>query len=315
MRSWLRSRFGDVKSAKNGKEMRVCCPFCRARVGRADTKYHLYVSAIKHVAHCFRCNWAGNWVGLIMSVDGCSYGEALTNIRQPRLDVNDYDDIEKELRPHSPRGLVQANDIISAPEGYSPLTYKHNENSPEYRVEEQAVWRYLECKRNVPRELIMSVFGWIPGTQRAWCLVDDGWWQGRLIVPGEPKYLSPPWPKGDSLWNAQALDRYDHVIVCEGIFSAIAMGKTAVALCGKTINDEQAARIANAAPSQLTVLLDADATSDIGAVVGKLLYVGYSGELYAQYMQEGDPADGVLGKRVEWSFEAEVATLMGMGPI
>jgi len=304
MKGWLRERFGDV--VDSSKDWRVCCPFCRARVGREDTKHHLYVSKRKNVAHCFRCEWAGNYVSLIMSVDGCSYGEALIQIREPTKDIRKFNDV------YSDRGLVQTEDLIKVPEGYRPLTFKHNTCSPEYVYEEQAVWRYLECKRDVPRYLMTKYFGWVPGTQRAWCLIDDGWWQGRLIVPGEPKYISPPWPKGDSLWNAHALKRYKEVVICEGVFSAIAVGDNAIALCGKTINEEQAKRVARNSPDIVTVLLDADATEFIGDIIENLMLAGYDGDIQVQYMRGGDPADGEYGEKIHWCFEAEVKDALGI---
>lgn len=304
MKGWLTERFGDVMEGSGGKEWRVCCPFCRSRIGLEDTNYHLYVSKRKHVAHCFRCEWAGNYVSLIMSVDGCSYGKALLQIRQPIKDIGEFGDVENSL--YSERGLVKADDLVRTPEGYQPLTFKHNLGCPEYVYEEQAIWRYLESERSVPRHIMTRSFGWIPGTQRAWCLVDNDWWQGRLIVPGKPKYISPPWPKGDSLWNAHALKRHKDIVICEGVFSAIAVGSDAVALCGKTINEEQAKRIVRNSPRSITVLLDADARKFIGDIVENLLLSGYGGDIKVQYMARGDPADGEFADVVDWCFDMEV---------
>jgi len=308
---WLNSRFGETRTASGGKEIRVCCPFCKARVARPDTKFHLYVSLDKPVAHCFRCGFSGHHLSLVMSVDGGSYTDALQSIETVAPDIGLWESLG------SPRGLVQGHEMASMPDGYVALIVASIRPSSvaDHREhpEATAAWRYL-MKRNVPLDIITSSFGYVPGTMRVWMLVDDNWWQGRLMVVGDPKYISPPWPKGDSLWNAQALDKYDNIVICEGVFSAIAVGDNAIALCGKTINGAQADRIVEAMgkDSSITIMMDADAIQNAHDAAEVLVRRGYAGGLEIRYMRSGDPADGVMGEKVAWDWSTPITHALGV---
>jgi len=157
----------------------------------------------------------------------------------------------------------------------------------------------------VPRHIVDKHFGYVPGTNRVWILVDTNWWQGRLIIPGQPKYISPPWPKSDSLWNADALVNGGKVVVCEGVFSAIAVGDSAIALCGKSMSNLQAKRIATAGLDEIVVMLDADAV-DYACETARVLHSRCNAKIMIQYMASGDPALGVRGKLVNYDWRLTV---------
>jgi len=229
-----------------------------------------------------------------MNVDGCTYSQALLQIGDSVPDIAKFSGL------YSARGLVQSEQLSSEPDGFMPLL-----GGKSVFVEERAVRRYLLKKRKVPLSLVEEYFGWVPGSNRVWMLVDDNWWQGRLLTVGEPKYISPPWPRGDSLWNADALNG-NVVDVCEGVFSAIAVGLTAVALCAKTINDEQIKRTVQANPKSLCLRLDAGADGDAHVMAERFVRLGYRGALKIRYMQSGDPADGVPGPMVKWEWHTNV---------
>jgi len=291
---WLESRFGEVRPTSNGEEYRICCPFCSAKVGKLDTKYHMYVSAVRPVAHCFRCEWKGHYMSLVRSVDGCSYSQALEAIDGVVANAQRLDAL---LNPKT----SMTQDSYSEPNGFRLLT------GLEHHPEKSASWRYLR-QRDVPIGLIRSCFGYVPGSMRVWMLIDDNWWQGRSLTKMEPKYISPPWPKGDSLWNGRALETHDNIVLCEGVFSAIAVGNGAIALCGKTMNEQQAARISRSTSddTEITIMLDADAIDNAYDMANALRLSGFNGDINIQYMDSGDPADGVIGNIVRWDWSAEI---------
>jgi hypothetical protein len=232
-----------------------------------------------------------------MSVEGCGYGEALRYMMKPLVDIGKFDEL------YSPRGLVQTLEMTCRPDGYKPFTSVLPRKAP---VEYSAVYRYT-LNRGVPKPILTRYFGYVPGTHRAWILVDENWWQGRLIIPGEPKYLSPPWPRGDSLWNAQALLMCEDVGICEGIFSAISAGDNYTALCGKTMTTAQAERLAGANNVRsYTIMLDEGAEKSAYTMARQLEYAGFDGDIRIQYMMSGDPADGVVGGSVAWSWGLEL---------
>jgi len=301
MEKWVAARLGDILYAKQGQEMRVNCPFCFAKIGKNDTKHHLYISTVKPVAQCWRCGWTGHHISLIISVEGCTYAEALQYMEQPPTNAELFD------RLYSPCGLVQSSDLVDKPVGYVPMSYALSGNAT---MEYKAVHKYL-LKRNVPLGMMVQHFGYVPGTHRAWILVDANWWQGRLIIPGEPKYISPPWPKGGSLWNSEALYMYSDVGICEGVFSAIAAGNNFVALCGKAMTNAQANRLVAARRVQsYTLMLDSGAEDSAYVMAKQLEYAGFRGDINIQRMISGDPADGVIGDRITWSWDVEMELAM-----
>lgn len=295
MIDWLKS-LGDIDVVSDGHEIRVNCPFCSERNGTEDTKKHLYVSLDKPVANCKRCDWSGHYVSLVMSVEGCSYADALVYMETPLLDINKF----KSL--FSPRGLVCTDYMISQPNGFiSFVDYVGTGSNREAEV----AWRYLVKTRRIPENIVLDYWGYVPGSNRVYVLIDKAWWQGRLFVGGKPKYISPPWPKNDSLWNGGALHKYDTVAICEGVISAIFVGEHAIALCGKSATSEQIKRLACASAGNYVITLDSDAKEQPYVIAKALVLAGYRGTIQIQHMLFGDPADGMYGivERYDWQSE------------
>lgn len=292
---WLEETIGNVIPASSGSELRVDCPFCEGRVGKPDNNHHMYVSQVKPVAFCFRCGWQGSHVSMVMAVEECGYGEALLRLDNPTPTV------EKFGRQPLTGMLTAVRNVMSQPEGFRLI------DCPPVGcpLEERAVWRYLHVRRGIAEAIIRRYMGWVPGTNRAWILVDQNWWQGRLIIPGQPKYLSPPWPKGDALWNGGALNRYRDIIIAEGVFSAMSAGQNAIALCGKTITEPQAMRIIRARPDRITVMLDADALNAAYDLASALVGYGYKGRLTIHQLAQGDPTDGLEGTTIPYGWATE----------
>lgn len=295
MREWLASVLGDVVDNSNGTEMLVNCPFCEARTGKPDTKHHMYISVDKPVAFCFKCGWQGNYISLIISVTGCSYAKALEQLESPTPNIGQFEKL------FSPKGLIMGHKMSSHPAGFKAFA-SPDEDRP---MEEKAVWNYLARKRHIPFALIIKYMGWVPGTHRAWILVDGDFWQGRSITSAEPKYISSPWPKGDAIWNPNALND-NHIYICEGVFSAIAVGSHAIALCGKTITEPQAKRIVKSRTSSITIMLDADAVDSAYNMAETLVKQGYGGRLMVHELERGDPTDGLIGRTIEADWGAMV---------
>lgn len=293
---WLQKTFGNTCPNSSGTDVSVDCPFCYERIGREDTKGHLFISVIKPVAKCHRCDWDGTHIDLVMKVDGCTYIEALVHLQSPTADILKYDEVFgnivcKDKKPVSskPPGYISFKDCA----GYGGL-------------EADAILSYVQ-KRKVPRSIILSSCGIVPGSNRVWFLIDELWWQGRSIFDvAIQKYISPPWPRGDSLWNAYALVDYREVSICEGVISAIHAGGNAIALCGKSMTDLQASRLAKSDVATYNIMLDSDANNQLYMVAAKLRYYGYGGNITLCHLQDGDPADHVPMAREHYDFDSVI---------
>jgi hypothetical protein len=257
---WVLERFPEaIYSTTN---LRVNCPFCGD-----DTGKHLYIQVYgQPVAHCFRCEWRGNIYTLVAKVDNISYGEAILQV--------------SALQFHRRRKVTT---LGAAPEGYAPFSAGIDS------FEGEVVHRYLRS-RNISESIIRQYCGIVPGSWRAW-FVFDNFWQGRLVKPGQPKYLSPESAKNDVLWNAQALIGHRDIIICEGIISACNAGESAIALLAKTATPEQLVRIVKAAPKSILIMLDANAKAEAIVLAESLTLAGYAGALSIAQLEYGDPAD------------------------
>ena len=300
---WLRDRFIDVVLTSDREDVRINCPFCQFRFGKADTKYHLYVSLTKPVSHCFRCGWTGHYLALVMSVEGCTYTDALQYVYGLKKSVN----ISEFDRIFSPSGLFNVEPLIRYPDGFMPLSERGRGD-----IEQRAVYNYAKSRigRIKNWTMYLDYFGWVPGTGRLWIIVDDGYWQGRAIDNSMPKYLNPPWPIGDGMWNSKILDAdCSSITICEGVFSAIHAGADAIALAGKTGTDAQLRRIVKAGKARITIMLDADARLDAINMAGRLIDLGFPGDMRIYQLVSGDPADSLDGKlaRYDWSSRVEYA--------
>jgi hypothetical protein len=284
--SWLQNRFEEVVMASNDEEARVNCPFCLQRVGSDDTKYHLYVNMLESKAHCFRCEWSGNWASLIMQASDVSYVDALAYTVRSKPHVGKFGRMTARLPQIS---------VISKPEGFKTLV---GGPSKMWDMEMLACWAYL--LRRVKSEVIDYRFGSISGTNRVWFLVDDGYWTGRAIINTEPRYLNPNAKKADVLWNWQALKPKACIIVTEGIFGAISNGSIGVALLGKSITKQQAARIVNSQPSMVTVMLDRGCYAESFSVGAALLKEGLSAKaLHYYWLEQPQPTDSLDGMEMQ----------------
>lgn len=249
---WLEYEFGDVVSAKGGAEQRVNCPFCPI----PDTKHHLYVSMRKPVAHCFRCDWSGSHFDMIREVtDADSYAEIWKILKSPKT-VADYKTVAEQLVRCQEYEVLE-HQILSMPLWFS--TFKDNHAS----VSAKMILKYA-LKRVDMNTVVDYNFGYCKDMNSIYRMrliipVERGFFQARAINPGSAvKYLSPSLPVGDRLFNYNALSMYEHVFICEGIFSAIALGNAAVAVLGKSANDEQMRRLASSDTTAFTIAFDAD---------------------------------------------------------
>lgn len=304
---WVNKRwFGDMIVTSGGKDLRVDCPFCKARRGRSDTKKHLYISQIKPMAHCFRCEWSGSHVGLVMNVEGCQYHEALQHLEEVLPNIADFNQVG------IPRGLMQTETFEDRPNGFQPLIRVYGDSS----LEMKAAYNYVVRKRKVDSEDAKQYFGIVPGTMRVWMLIDRQWWQGRTFIGAEPKYISPPWPRGDSLWNAIALQEFENIVICEGVLSAYFVGHNAVGLCGKGMTIPQADRIIKANLKEVIFMYDLDAQQDAYRDAELLVQRGFENVVKIFVLSRGDPADypkgEQQGKVFEYSWDEKVRFNAGL---
>ena len=102
------------------------------------------------------------------------------------------------------------------------------------------------------------------------------------------KYKNPPAPKDTVIFDLY-INWNMPVILCEGVFDAIAIKRNAIPLLGKTVQDALLQKMINRHVSEVTVILDADAKDTLIKVCDKLMR--HNINVSTVMLDNGDPSD------------------------
>jgi DNA primase len=296
-------RFFEDSAVMTGSEsdIRVDCPFC------GDTKKHLYISTVKPVAHCFKCEWRGSWLYLVKeAADLDSYAEAAQHLTHP-LGLADYETVADRLSRRASTAAHDSGIHVRMPEWFVPFSL---DSTSQYA---RMILTYA-LRRVTVDDVFYYGMGYCSDHSHvaAWRLIipiERGFWTARSIMPHvTPKYLTPEFSKRDRLFNPIALTLGGTLYVAEGVFSGIALGKSATAVLGKSATDEQAERLAQAKAKRIVVAFDADARAGdrTMALADHLMDRGKT-VLVRRYAW-GDPEDCELWNDVayDWGYRMRV---------
>lgn len=282
---WLDRNFDGVKPG-NGDELRVNCPMCE------DDKQHLYINTVKQVCHCFKCDYSGSWVNLVIAVTGYEYWRALGELyNKPRMV-----DFQKAFGDNQTR----LTKTVCLPDGFVNLLHDATKTGKQGRgyihnrgfTDRHITYYNLGMAYSIPCRIIIPIEG--------------EYWQGRAIYGWlEPKYINPEVDARSVIFNSQALDLYDEVAVCEGAFSAMAIGENAIALIGKHCTDEKFERLSKAKTQSYILAVEPEAHKEMSGLADKLSKAGKTVTMW--YYGNGDPAenDGQI-ERKDWNFKSKV---------
>lgn len=221
-------------------EYKICCPFC------TDSRYRMGVNVEKKTGHCFNCGETLNrkkFYKLFGSVSQTSTKPKieykpnkilLDAVHLEHListDCSQYPELER-LFHRSLRYLCSR--------GFEPLQV-----SRDYR------FMLPLGDSRISNRIVLPIF-------ESGELVS---YQARALGNSKPKYLNPskveaPFGKSNFVYNLDVAKEFDEVIICEGIFSAISVGRNAVAVFGKELSDIQAEKIMNSGVKSVTILFD-----------------------------------------------------------
>ena len=111
---------------------------------------------------------------------------------------------------------------------------------------------------------------------------------GRDIYEGGFKYKNPPVSK-DVIGFDLFINWNEPIILCEGVFDAIAIKRNAIPLFGKTIPKSLKKKIYEKKVKEIYILLDKDAISDAIKITDDLMKNGIN--VYFVSLSEEDPSD------------------------
>lgn len=236
---------------KSGNEYIVKCPKCEERIGKRDTKGHLYVNPTKNVWNCFRCEWKGrDLASLGLQLEEKSYGKI--------SDLADY------LANINTPPMEEKFTTIEFPKGYTTDFSRS--------ITGKMAYNYL-LSRGLSREQIEeNRIGYANGGPYSGFIVlpifEDSelvYYVTRSIFKKE--YKNAPVPSRNIMFNFK---NQRVIVLCEGIFDALSFGKNGVALLGKAMKDAQLERIRKNPPQRVYICLDNDAKTAATSIASRL---------------------------------------------
>lgn len=259
-------------------DLTVNCMHCAENGMGDDTKHHLNISINKQVVHCFRCGYKATWIGFVMDVTGYVYHKALGLLyTKPKVR-----DLDSKLETMNEAVAAHRKNMAGLPQSFIPL----------HTIEQANPYRHYMKLRGfdmaVCKHYNIGKAEEVPG--RVIIPIENGYWQGRAMYKWlEPKYLNPKNPASDIIFNAGSLGLYDEVVICEGAFSAMAVGYNALALIGKEPTHEKMSRLLQSEVSHFIIALEPKAIGTMGKLANQLYRNGK--EVTIWEFTSGDPAD------------------------
>ena len=111
---------------------------------------------------------------------------------------------------------------------------------------------------------------------------------GRDVYNSKLKYKNPPVSK--NVIGFELFINWDEpLILCEGVFDAIAIKRNAIPLFGKTVQSKLKTELYKQSVKKIYVVLDEDAKRDALKLTSKLMENGI--EVYFVHMRDKDPSD------------------------
>ena len=131
---------------------------------------------------------------------------------------------------------------------------------------------------------------------------DLNYFVGRDIYGGGFKYKNPPVSK-DVIGFDLFINWNEPIVLCEGVFDAIAIRRNAIPLFGKTIPKSLMKKIYEKQVRQIYILLDSDAILDSIKITDNLMKNGIN--VYYVNLSEEDPSDMGFKKVINLIKETE----------
>lgn len=277
----LKARYPNAKGTY--PEFKICCMECN------DTRFRLGFNVLKEVGHCFNCGFKV----------GPSQFKELLGGEFGSYSRNDFESAEEELTslsapkppPELARELVvpgfKMSQVRSTVSGYYHNMYWRTDNYLRYRgfdpVELADLYKLI-----IPEESFFSGPRLVIPTFESGQMV---FYQARSLNNSVPKYLNPPKNfggvgKNNFVFNLDAVDPNDELIICEGVFSAMATGTSAVAVFGKEISQAQRVKILRRGFTKAVILFDPGAIKS-AVKAGNSLRDAL--EVRVADLQKGDP--------------------------
>lgn len=286
----------DGKPTGKGDEWVFDCPLCGGQS-------KLYFNVKKLVGYCVKCSTPMNLEQLAKSMANVPFAQVQAWMSEKTLEEAKSTGLMDLVLSLQQQQLPQKTELEVLPELQFPKEYRSLEDGA-HSVVGRRVLKYLVAQRKFPlMDLLDLGFGYCDSGYYAGRVIIPFWennklvyWQARDFTgkaPKSQKILNPPsWEcatgKSSVLFNWDAAKTQRTVIVCESWGSAIATGRMAVGLNGKSMSQVQFQKLLLTQAEQFIVLLDHGA-EDAAWKTAEILATKRS--TCIAFLPYGDPAE------------------------
>lgn len=293
----LESVLGKGKDTANNNHAFIC-PFCiseRKRLGKSKkAKLEIQISTnIKgeNRWHCWFCQVKGKTISSLFKK---------LKAPQPKLD-----ELKRIIKPSKTEDRVY--ETISLPKEYIPVL----EGSG---IPQKQVLSYLESRRVNRFDILRYKIGYC----------SEGKYQNRIIIPsydenGDLNYFiarsylpttqnyNNPKISRDIIFNEFFINWNIPIIICEGVFDALAIKRNVIPLLGKDITEGLMKKIVTSQVKKIYISLDSDAMKSALKFAEQLMNKGK--EVYLVEINKKDPSQLGFEKFTEIIQKTEPLTL------
>jgi DNA primase len=276
----LEKVLGTSYQMKNG-ENAYHCPFCNHH------KKKLQINVETQKWHCWVCNMGGYKIGIL-----------LRKLNAPKNIISEVLKILGDYRGVSKDKEEVTKYDVSLPQCYKPL------------------WKKLEdpLYKNAIHYLRGRGIGSVDILRYSIGFCSSGGYSNRIIIPSYDKdgklnyflardmfpnskfkYKNPPMSK-DMIGFEMYINWNEPIVLCEGVFDAIAIRNNAIPLLGKFLSKTLLKKLAEKQPKRIYVALDTDAKKDAIKLVKFLMDSGIN--TYLLEMNGKDPSE--IGFKQFW---------------
>ena len=270
---------------KNG-EYTFYCPFCNHH------KKKLQVNCETQKWHCWVCNKGGYKIGIL-----------LRKINAPKNIISEVLKILGDYKGTRHEKEETTKYDVTLPQCYVPLWKKTDD--PLYK---NAI-HYLKQRNIDEKDILRYSIGYCPNGSYSNRIIipsydEDGklnYFMARDMFPNSKfKYKNPPMSK-DTVGFELFINWNEPIVLCEGIFDAIAIRNNAIPLFGKFPSKTLVMRLVEKKVKKVYVALDEDAKKD--AIMLSKFLMDYGIETYLLNMKDKDPSE--LGFTKFWEIVKE----------
>ncbi len=232
----------------------------------------------------------GKWHCWVSNQGGHNLFQLFKKLKASREQFDELVELVGDTKYRKYESKEVRKDVVHLPKEFKPM-WKNGGG-----IIQKHSWVYLQNRGITREEVIRYGIGYCDGGLYANRVIipsydaegELNYFVGRNIYKGGMKYKNPPVSK-----NVIGFDLFinwdEPIVLCEGVFDAIAIKRNAIPLFGKTVPKLLMKKIYEKCVKSIYILLDRDAIKDSIKMVDDFMKNGI--DVYFVNLEEGDPSD------------------------